>query len=30
MSYGGTAMITTMAGLGVVMNVRMRRLLLFH
>ncbi len=30
MSYGGTAMVTTMAGLGVVMNVRMRRLLLFH
>lgn len=30
MSYGGTSMITTMAGLGLVMNVRMRRLLLFH
>jgi len=30
MSYGGTAMVATMAGLGVVMNVRMRRLLLFH
>jgi rod shape determining protein RodA len=30
MSYGGTAMVTTMAGLGLIMNVRMRRLLLFH
>lgn len=30
MSYGGTAMVTTMAGLGLVMNIRMRRLLLFH
>jgi len=30
MSYGGTAMVVTMTGLGVVMNVRIRRLLLFH
>ncbi len=30
MSYGGTAVVTTMAGLGLIMNVRMRRLLLFY
>lgn len=30
MSYGGTAILTTMAGLGLIMNVRMRRLLLFY
>ncbi|MEW6325198.1 MAG: rod shape-determining protein RodA [Nitrospirota bacterium] len=30
MSYGGTAIVTTMAGLGLIMNVRMRRLLLFY
>lgn len=30
MSYGGTAMVTTMAGLGLLLNVKRRRLSLFY
>ncbi|MBI1823923.1 MAG: rod shape-determining protein RodA [Nitrospirae bacterium] len=30
MSYGGTAMVTTMAALGILMNVKIRRFMLFY
>jgi rod shape determining protein RodA len=30
MSYGGTAMVTTMMALGILMNVKIRRFMLFY
>ncbi len=30
MSYGGSSMLTTMALLGLIMNVKMRRFMLFY
>jgi len=30
MSYGGNSMVTTMAALGLLLNIRMRRFMLFY